>query len=193
LTRNGNIRNLFPLNFDERHNISAILDYRFDEGKRYNGPRIGGSDILANFGINFQVSAASGRPYTSKLQPTRFGGNGTVGAINGNRLPWRFNVDTRIDKSFNLAAAGKKPLNINVYLRVSNLLNRKNVVRVYPVTGSPTDDGFLAGADGQTALQGYATEGRDVQSFLDSYSYVLLDPNNYSRPRRIYIGAVFEF
>ncbi len=193
LTRNGNIRNLFPLNFDERHNINAILDYRFDEGKRYNGPRVGGKDILANFGINFQVTAASGRPYTSKLQPTRFGGNGTVGAINGNRLPWRLNVDTRIDKSFNLAAAGKKPLNINVYLRVSNLLNRKNVVGVYPVTGSPTDDGFLVSGDGQTVLQGYATEGRNVQGYLDSYSYVLLNPNNFTQPRRIFLGAIFEF
>ena len=82
------------------------------------------SDALTN---PAPCSAASGRPYTAKLQPTRFGGNGTVGAINGNRLPWRFNLDTRVDKSFNLAAAGKKPLNINVYLRVSNLLNRKNV------------------------------------------------------------------
>lgn len=193
LTRNGNIRNLFPLNYDERHNISAILDYRFDEGKRYNGPRVGNSDILARFGINMQLSAASGRPYTSKLQPTRFDGSGTVGAINGNRLPWRFNVDTRIDKSFNLAAAGKKPLNINVYLRVSNLLNRKNVISAYPVTGSPTDDGFIAGADGQSVLEGYRTGGRDVQSYLDSYSYVLLDPNNFSQPRRIFVGAVFEF
>ncbi|MEO6039482.1 MAG: TonB-dependent receptor [Saprospiraceae bacterium] len=193
LTRQGNIRNLFPLNFDERHNISAILDYRFDEGKRYNGPRLGGKDILANFGINLQLSAASGRPYTSKFLPTRFNGNGTVGAINGNRLPWRFNVDTRVDKSFNLAAAGKKPLNINVYLRVSNLLNRKNVIKVYPVTGSPTDDGFLASGDGQSVLAGYINEGRDVQGYLDSYSYGLLDPNNYSQPRRIFVGAVFEF
>lgn len=193
LTRRGNIRNLFPLNYDERHNIQAILDYRFDRGNRYNGPRIGGRDILANSGINLQLSAASGRPYTAKLQPTRFGGNGTVGAINGNRLPWRFNVDTRVDKSINLAAAGKKPLNINIYLRVANLLNRKNVVSAYPVTGSPTDDGFLASGDGQDVLKGYRQEGRNVQSYLDSYSYVLLDPNNYSRPRQIFVGAVFEF
>ena len=193
LTRRGNIRNLFPLSFDERHNISAILDYRFDEGRNYNGPRLGGKDILANFGVNFQMLTASGRPYTSKLQATRFDGNGTVGSINGNRLPWRLNVDMRVDKSFNLAAAGKKPLNINVYLRVSNLLNRKNVVKVYPVTGSPTDDGFLAGGDGQNVLDGYVTEGRNLQGYLDSYSYVLLNPDNYSQPRRIFLGAAFEF
>ncbi len=193
LTRRGTIRNLFPLSFDERHNISAILDYRFDEGKRYNGPRIGNQDILSNFGVNFQMQAVSGRPYTSKLQPSRFDGNGTIGSINGNRLPWRLNVDMRIDKSINLAAAGKKALNVNVYLRVSNLLNRKNVVKVYPVTGSPTDDGFLAGGDGQNVLDGYIAEGRNVQGYLDSYSYVLLDPDNYSQPRRIFLGAVFEF
>ncbi|HNE27611.1 MAG: carboxypeptidase regulatory-like domain-containing protein [Saprospiraceae bacterium] len=193
LTTRGNIRTLFPLSYDERHNIAAIIDYRFDSGKKYNGPRIGGSDILADFGINLQVNAASGRPYTANIRPARFGSQGAAGAINGSRLPWRFNVDMRIDKSFNLSAAGKRDLSLNVYLRVSNLLDRRNVVGVYRYTGSPTDDGYLASAEGQTIVQSIADQGRNLAAYLDSYSWALLNPGNFTQPRRIYIGAAFQF
>lgn len=193
LTTRGNIRTLSPLSFDERHNIQAILDYRFDSGKRYNGPRIAGKDILANFGVNMQMSAASGRPYTSRLRPERFGGSGTLGAINGSRLPWRVNLDVRLDKSFSLGATGKRPLNINVYLRVSNLLNKKNVIGVYSVTGSPTDDGYLATAEGQSVLRGIEEQNRNVDAYLAAYSWRLLTPGVYTLPRRIYVGASLAF
>ncbi|MCE7925334.1 MAG: TonB-dependent receptor [Haliscomenobacteraceae bacterium CHB4] len=193
LTTRGNIRTLFPLDFDERHNINAIIDYRFAEGNRYNGPRIGGKDILSNFGINIQTYAVSGRPYTAKQIPTRFDGEGTLGAINGNRLPWRFNLDLRVDKSFNLAPQGKNPLNLNIYFRVSNLLDRRNVIGVYPATGSPTDDGYLATAQGQSIVDGVEDTGRSRDAYLASYSWVVRNPNNFTLPRRMYVGAVFEF
>ncbi|MCC6460840.1 MAG: TonB-dependent receptor [Saprospiraceae bacterium] len=193
LTTRGNIRTLFPLNFDERHNISAIIDYRYDSGKRYNGPRIAGKDILANFGANMQLTAASGRPYTARQRAERFGGSGTLGTFSGSRLPWRINLDLRLDKSFSLVAANKKPLNLNVYLRVSNLLNIKNVVGVYSVTGSPTDDGYLATAEGQSLLAGLEQQNRNVNAYLASYSWALLNPDRYTQPRRIYVGASVEF
>ena len=193
LTTRGNIRTLSPLTFDERHNIQAILDYRFDSGKRYNGPRIAGKDILSDFGVNLQLSAASGRPYTARLRPERFGGSGTLGAFNGSRVPWRTNLDLRVDKTFNLAAADKNPLSVNIYLRVANLLNQKNIVSVYSVTGSPTDDGYLATADGASIVNGIATQGRNVDAYLDSYSWRLLNPDNYTQPRRIYVGAALSF
>jgi hypothetical protein len=194
LTRLGNLRNIFPLDFDERHNLSGIIDYRYDEGKKYNGPRIGGKDILANFGINLQISAASGRPYTANLRPERFGGSGIVGSFNGNRLPWRFNTDLRVDKSFQLVKSEKNPLNLNVYLRVSNLLNRKNVLGVYSATGSPTDDGYLATAEGATILEQIGSLGGNAQqAYLDAYSWFVRNPGNFTLPRRIYVGASFEF
>ncbi len=193
LTTRGNIRTLFPLDFDERHNINAILDYRFSDGNRYNGPRIGGKDILSNFGINIQTYAVSGRPYTATRQPTRFGGSGNLGSFNGNRLPWRFNIDLRVDKSFNLSPAGKAPLNLNVYFRVSNLLDRRNIIGVYSASGSPTDDGYLATAEGTSIVDGVASTGRSTDAYLASYSWVVRNFNNFTLPRRIYVGAVFEF
>jgi outer membrane receptor protein involved in Fe transport len=189
LTSRGVLRTLYPLGFDERHNINAVLDYRFATGKAYNGPRIGGKDILAAFGANFQVFAVSGRPYTANTRPTRFGGENIAGQINGNRLPWRMNVDMRLDKSFAL----RKNLNLNVYFRVSNLLDRRNVVGVYSVTGSPTDDGFLTANEGVQVVKQLGIDGRDIQAFRDAYSWMVLKSNNYTQPRRMYIGAAFEF
>jgi outer membrane receptor protein involved in Fe transport len=193
LTGRGNIRTLYPLNFDERHNFNAILDYRFASGKAYNGPRINGKDILSNFGVNIQTLAVSGRPYTATLRPVQFGGEGRTAAINGNRRPWRFNVDLRVDKSFALTSGTKKPLNLNVYFRVSNVLNRQNIISVYSNSGSPTDDGYLASLEGQSVVRGVTEQGRDARTFLSSYSWAMLNPDNFTLPRRMYVGGVFEF
>lgn len=193
LTTRGNIRYLFPLNFDERHNISTTIDYRFDSGKAYTGPIINGKKILENFGVNLLVNSASGRPYTAKFKPTRFGAAGTVGSVNGSRLPWRFNVDFRVDKTFRLNQKANVPLDINVYFRVANLLNRLNVLGVYGATGSPTDDGFLAFADGIAAIRQVEETGLNTQAYLDSYSWLVRDPNNFAQPRRLFIGASLIF
>ena len=193
LTTRGNIRNLFPLDYDERHNIQAVLDYRYSSGKAYTGPRISGKDILADFGVNFQMSAVSGKPYTATLRSTRFGGAGTLGAINGNRLPWRMNVDMRVDKIFVLSGKGKNQFSVNVYFRAANLLNRKNVIGVYPTTGSPTNDGYLASQEGQSVVRGITESGQNSEAYLASYSWVVQNPNNFTLPRRLYVGAIFGF
>jgi len=99
----------------------------------------------------------------------------------------------RLDKSFNLAAKGKKPFNANVYLRVTNLLNRKNVVGVYTYTGSPTEDGYLSSPRGEAALNNVNTSGLSPEAYLSSYSWVMNNPNNYSLPRRVFLGLVFDF
>lgn len=189
LTSRGNIRALFPLSFDERHRIVATADYRYGSGRRYNGPSLFGSDILSDFGINFQAIAVSGRPYTATLVPTELGGQGTEGAINGARKPWTFTLNARIDKNFNIA----KNYGLNVYLRVSNLLDRRNVINVYSASGSAEDSGFLASSRGADAIQTVQNSIREVDAYLASYQWRLANPNNFSLPRRIYLGAIFNF
>ena len=49
---NPNLRTTLPLDFDQRHNITANIDYRYGSGKKYNGPILFGQKILQNFGIN---------------------------------------------------------------------------------------------------------------------------------------------
>lgn len=185
----GVLRTLFPLNFDERHRIVAVMDYRYGSGKRYNGPRLFGADIFANAGLNLQATAVSGRPYTKTLQPLEFGGAGVVGSINGARQPWNFVLNLRVDKNFNIG----NNLGLNVYCRVSNLLDRRNVINVYSATGSPDDDGYLASAFGQGQQESIAASQRSLQSFLASYQWRMLNPDFFSLPRRIYVGAIFDF
>jgi len=185
----GNLRYLIPLNYDERHRLSTVIDYRYAGGKRYNGPRIMGYGIFENAGLNMLITAVSGRPYTRRFNPSPFGGSGYVGSINGSRLPWFFNVDLRADKNFNI----QNKAFVNVYFRVTNLLNIKNVLGVYPVTGSPEDSGYLVSHFGQDRLNDIEATGRPVENFLDMYSWRAHAPGFYSNPRRMYIGATVSF
>ena len=194
--RGRNIRTLSPLSFDERHRFVVTADYRYGSGKQYNGPRLFGKDILANMGANTQITAVSGRPYTQRVTPTRFGGTQIDGSINGARLPWNFTVDMRIDKSISLnKGEDGRPLFLNIYFRVQNLFDTRNVISVYSASGSPDDDGFIASPEGQGAIQSIERQGRgnEVDFFIESYNWRLLDPDNYTRPRRMYLGAIFEF
>lgn len=189
LTSRGNLRTLFPLNFDERHRINLVMDYRYGSGRFYNGPRILGADLLANFGVNLQGVAVSGRPYTAQLTPEELGGAQTAGAINGARKPWTFTLNLRVDKTFSI----RQGLGLNVYCRVSNLLDRQNVLNVYPVTGSPTDDGFLASPNGLDQLQNIENSVRQVDAYLASYQWALINPGLFALPRRIWLGAIVNF
>jgi len=193
LTTRGNLRTLFPLTFDERHRFNVVMDYRYATGKGYNGPVVAGKDIFADAGVNLQTTAVSGRPYTSQIQPETLGGSGTLGSINGARKPWTFRMDLRVDKNFTLGKAegGKNPLNMNVYFRVQNLLDARNVIDVYQATGSPTDDGFLTSPNGIDATNQTPEELR--QAYLDAYQWREVNPTFYSLPRRMYAGVIFEF
>jgi hypothetical protein len=194
LASTGVQRTLFPLNFDERHRIAAIIDYRYGSGNKYNGPRISGLDVFANAGVNLTAIAVSGRPYTSAVEPDVLGSRGIAGSINGSRLPWNFTLDLRVDKSFNLTKPGAaRQLGMNVYFRVSNLLDRRNTISVYRFTGSPKDDGFLSSASGVKFLEGGIDPSLSLEAFLASYQWRLLNPNNYSLPRRMYLGAIIDF
>ncbi|MBK8485425.1 MAG: TonB-dependent receptor [Saprospiraceae bacterium] len=195
LTQKGiNIRNIFPFNYDERHRFAFTADYRFDAGKKYNGPKVLGKDILANAGINLQVVTASGRPYSPGTTIVRFDGSGYRGDINGSRLPWNFNIDMRIDKNITITK-GKHPLDLNVYLRVQNLLDTRNVISVYRGSGSAKDDGYLRSDKGAAEFNNVSAQyGEDfIVYFVNQYNYRLLNPDFYTLPRRIFIGAILEF
>ncbi|MEL6865179.1 MAG: carboxypeptidase regulatory-like domain-containing protein [Bacteroidota bacterium] len=193
LTNRGNIRTLYPLDFDVRHRVMGSIDYRYDKGSKYNGPRFMGKDILANAGIYLQAIAFSGIPYTAKLQAQRLNGAGTVGALNGARIPWSFTLNLRADKTFSLSWREDQALNLNVYIRVQNVLDRRNVVQVYPATGSPSDDGYLASANGQSEIDEIVNSGRSLAAFLQSYQWRLNNPDFFSLPRRIVLGAIMDF
>jgi outer membrane receptor protein involved in Fe transport len=193
INNRGPIRNLIPLSYDERHRITAIIDYRYGSGKAYNGPKIGGKNILEDFGVSLTSFLVSGQPYSRNLTPTAFGGSGFAGSVNGARLPWNFTVDLNAQKRFPIKISAEKKLWFNAYLRVQNVFNIQNVINVYKYSGDPKNDGFLQSSFGQDRIRTVNISGRDVQSFLDAYSWRLLAPGNYTLPRRIYVGMIMDF
>jgi len=195
LNQRGDIRTLLPLSFDERHRITAVADYRFSSGKSYDGPRIGNVDILANTGFNVLFTTVSGRPYSTFSTVTGPLNSSQRETINGARLPWQINADLQVDKNFTfkLSEESKRSLGLNVYLRVSNLFDIRNVVGVYRVSDDPNDEGYLTNEFGQQRLANIEDQGFDVQSFLTHYNYRTTQPGFFTRPRQIFLGAIFNF
>jgi hypothetical protein len=147
------------------------------------------ADILANTGLSLQAIAVSGRPYTATITPLELGGAQTAGSINGSRKPWNYTLNLRVDKIVQVS----KGLNLNIYCRVSNLLNQQNILNVYSSTGSPKDDGFLASSNGQDKLTNIVNSNRLVDAYLASYQWALLNPGLFSLPRRIFAGVIMDF
>ncbi|MPM13950.1 hypothetical protein SDC9_60310 [bioreactor metagenome] len=203
LVRTGqpNLRTLNPLDYDRRHAFTLVLDYRFGEGKNYNGPKITKkvgdgkvkvTPILQNTGVNFTFTGGSGTPYSrsSNIYSALFSGSNSQlqGMINGSRLPWSFRIDSRIDRDVNFKL-GKKEMTMNVYFEILNILNSKNILSVYSSTGNPDDDGFLAAAEYQSGISAQVNE----ESYRTLYSILINSPYNYSLPRRIRFGVSFGF
>lgn len=194
-----NLRTLNPLAYDRRHQFNISLDYRFASGKEYNGPVINRKksgkapvQLLSNLGANFTITGGSGTPYTKSSRVMQYGQMGPIkGSINGARLPWQFNINMRIDKDFNFSMSKEKnrPATINVYLDILNLLNTKNVTNVYPATGTAYDDGYLAAPEWQTQINNQV----NPESYRDLYSVWIDNPYNYSTPRQIRLGLMFNF
>jgi len=199
------LRYIFPLDFDQRHTFYVNLDYRYGQGKEYQGPTIkkrvqrGDSlvinevNLLENMGLNVAFNANSGTPYTSRQIPggigTSFPNRITEGSVNGARTPWNFRVDLRLDRDFVIGRTSKNPIELNIYVRVQNVLNTQNILNVYAATGSPTDDGFLT----SEASNGGALLASNPESYEMLYNLRMNNPFNVSRPRRIFVGAKFKF
>jgi len=135
-----------PLDFNQTHRGSVMLDYRFAKND--------GGAILEGFGANIILSFNSGRSYTKVEEPQNLGqsspwnvgvralvdsrSRNPVEPINASTTPWVFNVDLNLSKVFFMDL-----FNVEVYARVLNLLNAKQILNVYPTTGTPDDDGWL--------------------------------------------------
>ncbi len=195
-----NLRTTFPLAWDRRHSFNVFFDYRFGRGVDYNGPTVKREkkgkaplQILNNTGLSMTLTGGSGTPYTRSrnIYSQLSGGTRLLqGTYYGSRLPWQFRMDIRIDKDIELKMGkGERPGNLNVYFSINNVLNTKNVMNVYPATGNPDDDGYLAAPEWQREIN----EQLDPQSFRDMYAIFVDRPWYYSSPRTIRLGVIFNF
>lgn len=181
-------KTIAPLDFDQRHTLTAILDVRAGKGE---GPAIGGLRILENSGANFVISYNSGRPYTplafESVLPGAASNQGDVTQfINSATAPSNFRIDLKLDKQINVGRMAFIP-----YLWVQNLLDRKNVIDVYQSTGEPDNTNWLNTTEGQQILNGLSEENR--QAFISDYRSLERNPVNYGIPRLIRLGLKMKF
>ena len=202
-----NLRTLTNLSFDQRHKLAATIDYRFGWGGDYNGPtvrkekngKVKETKVLEGFGVNLNFSAGSGMPYSRSSKPYSIYVSGTKsqlsGTINGSNMPWIFQCDLRINKSFMLSlkkddkGETTKRGFLDVYLEVLNLFNFKNVIYVYEYTGNADDDGYLTATEYQQQINSQVS----VPSYSNYYLMRMQDPYNYTRPTRVVLGVSFSF
>ena len=215
-----NLRTLTNLDFDQRHKISANINFSFDSGTNYNGPTIRkqkkNSETvkeirwLENSGATLMIAAGSGMPYSRSAIVYSVLGWGSQkepqlqGNVNGANMPWTIQCDLRLDKTFifNLAKknaneSGKrknKPGFLTVYLDFQNLLNLKNAIRVYDYTGSADTDGYLTSPLFNTSIdKDGMVSGLSVDIARNYYDMLIANPFNYNQPFRVKLGVQFSF
>ena len=194
-TGQPNLRTLIPLDYDQRHAISASVDYHYGEGKDYDGPVWFGAKVFQNAGANMMFSAGSGTPFSKQSNITQEAASGIndrstlEGSLNGSRLPWQFRINAKINKEFEIKWNDKKSSHLNVYVQVQNLMDAKNIMSIYRATGNANDDGYLTSAAAQNSIDAR----NDPESFRYLYSLAVNNPSHYSLPRMWRAGISLQF
>lgn len=200
LLESPTIQKTFPLSFDRRHNIRAVIDYSVPHG---NGPVIFSSCPLQNLAANFTTIIRSGTPYT---QQDAFGN--IIGEYNFSRNPWNIITNLRLQKFF-----PNNRFKFSVFLDIRNLFNRVKPIAYYP-SNSPLYPGkILSVPQGDTkdeSAEGFAgvnqyTRNADLNNDgkIDdnekeaAYQRFFLDflrlKTMYQLPREVWFGFQFHF
>ena len=181
--------------FNQAHRGSVVFDYRFAKGD--------GGAILEGLGASLLMSFNSGHPFTKieesvlgQWNPWNVGVYALADArfrnpaepVNSSTTPWVFNLDMNISKMFYFGG-----VNFEIYANILNLLNAKQIIDVFPNTGTPYDDGWLKNpASGQyKSIPNYEAFYRALN--LDNrWGIMNYRGDVYSAPRQIRIGARME-
>ena len=188
-----------PLYFNQTHKGNFSVDYRFDKGD--------GGPVLEQIGLNLMFNFSSGHPYT--LSTGEIGQNAAseggvledydararrpLEPVGASTTPWQFTLDARLDKTLNFGR-----FDITVFAYAQNLLNTKNVINVYPRTGSDTDgflnDPNLSGTIIAAQGQGYAELYRKMNNGNRQHYFTNFRGEDlWSRPRQIRAGVMINF
>ncbi|MDW7679807.1 MAG: TonB-dependent receptor [bacterium] len=143
---------VIPLDWDQRHTVNLSVSY--------NNPKYIGIGIIAQF--------QSGLPYTPEIQSqeTTFQNSGLK--------PFNYNLDLRLFKRVKIWN-----MNYVFFVKVYNLMDRKNEINVYSDTGRA----------GYSLISKYVGERRAYVNTLDEW---LKRPDFYSEPRKVFIGFEVE-
>jgi len=189
-----NLRTNLPLgDLDVRNTIKLDLIYSFGGGTdprtnkdMYVGP-VQLKKVLEYTTFSANFNAISGLPYSAVLNPVRLGSNDRSqlkGNPFGSRLPYNYNLNLRVAKSIPLENKNGKRSLLNIYLLVSNVLNAKNQVAVYPYTGVANDDGYLSSPTGQQQI----ASALNAEAYEAVYRASLQNPGFFRAPRMMQLG-----
>jgi len=143
---------VIPLDWDQRHTVNFSVAYQH--------PRFIGVGLVGQF--------QSGLPYSPTIQ------NYETTFENSARKPFNYNVDLRLFRSFKLQG-----LTWHVFVKVYNLLDRKNELNVYTDTGRAN----------YSLVSQYIDSRRGYVNSLDEW---LKRPDYYSEPRKMLVGFEVE-
>jgi hypothetical protein len=188
--------NMSLLDYHQPHKGTVMLDYRYGEGD--------GGPLLEGLGANV-LFTFTGHAFTKIREPVNLGqaspwdigvdnladprNRFPVEPVNSSLTPWNFNIDLNLNKVFFLDR-----LNVDLYVNVLNLLNTKNVLNVFPNTGSTEDDAWFRSPHCQAflAIPRYEEVYRTIN--LDNrYAYMWKTGRDlFARPRQIRVGVRLE-
>lgn len=148
-------RQQVPLDWDQRHTLNGTIFVRKDAWN------IG---LIGRFG--------TGQPYT----PTLFGRRTTTFPENSENKPLTYSFDLLASKTVDVSG-----LKYTFFLKVFNLLDRRNAIEVFSETGRATDTIVRGREDIEKSV---------VVSTLDDF---LNRPDFFSQPRQIRLGIGLSF
>ncbi len=163
----------YPLSYDQRHNLTAVTDFRVARGEK---KEVLGWTIPDAWGVNLLGRYGSGLAFTK----TDVAGY-RLGTLNGERMPYTLRFDLRFNKNFYFSKEARNFLSF--FIEVENLFDRRNVVNVYTSTGEADDDARIA----------LNVNSPDYEQEVLLYDLLAKDPQNYDHPRQVRMGMEFNF
>lgn len=186
-----------PLEYNNTFRGNFNIDYRFGEND--------GGPVLQQLGLSALITFTSGHPYTRGIGGADLEGDARdrqpIEPLNASTTPATFQVDLRVDKSFNLF----DKLNLNVYLWVINLFDTDNIENVFLRTGTVDDDGYLSDPKlGGQLIETYGPQYADLYRAINidyfeqwrnatTGAAYTTNPFLYGPPRQVRLGIRLEY
>ena len=187
---------LRPYDYQQEHRLSLILDAQTDPSQGI---------LLGGLSITSVITFSSGHPYTREGEMQNLGSaspwyvgvypildprfSRPLEAHNSSTTPVLFNMDLRLAKTFKLDV-----VSMTLYADVLNVFNTKNIINVYPATGTANDDSWLSGPFGDIYrnIPNYESFYQDI-NLKNRWAYMRTGNDLYGPPRQIRIGTTVEF
>ena len=109
--------------------------------------------------------------------------------FNGEYLPYYYQIDLMVNRSFPVAGTG----GLELYLYAINVFNIRNIINVYPYSGNATDDGTNWDGMYNYVRTNYGENAAKIFNSLSQQMKNQQAEANYGPPRQIRLGMKLSF